>query len=166
MFIFSLVLIAVLAAVDQLLKYIVAHNIEMHELIEVIKVGSVKIFSLTHVRNNGAAWSIMAGKTWFLIGLPIIALSLGIYYLFRIRKQSKLEVISLAILIAGGIGNLIDRIAYHEVIDYIRFEPINFPVFNFADICVVIGGILFCIDIMIIEERKKRKERQNNHAEK
>ena len=158
MFVFSLILITILTVCDQILKYFVNLKIDMYETIEVVKIGSVKIFSLTHIRNDGAAWSIMAGKSWFLIGLPIIVILIGLVYLFRIRKKSKFEVVSLAILIAGGIGNLIDRIRLKEVIDYIKFEPINFPVFNFADICVVVGGIMFCIYMLIVEERNNRKK--------
>lgn len=160
MFIFSLILIAVLTFADQILKYIVAQNIDLYDIIEVIKIGSTKIFSLTHVRNDGAAWSIMAGKSWFLIGLPIVVILLGLFYLFHIRKGSKIEIVSLAVLISGGIGNLIDRIRFREVVDYIKFEPIDFPVFNFADICVVIGGILFCLSILH-EDRKKTKTTVN-----
>lgn len=161
MFVFSLVLIVVLTVCDQILKLLVNQNIDMYETIEVIKLGSAKIFSLTHVRNDGAAWSIMAGKSWFLIGLPIIIIALGLVYLFYIRNKSKFEIISLSIMIAGGVGNLIDRIRLREVIDYIKFEPIEFPVFNFADICVVIGGILFCINVLILEEKRKKVGKNN-----
>ena len=77
----------------------------------------------------------------------------------------KLETLSLAFILAGGVGNMIDRIRmvidpdFGGVIDYINFEFINFPVFNFADICVVIGGIGFCILCVIseIKDSKKRK---------
>ena len=161
MFVFSLVLIVVLTVCDQIRKLLVNQNIDMYETIEVIKLGSAKIFSLTHVRNDGAAWSIMAGKSWFLIGLPIIIIALGLVYLFYIRNKSKFEIISLSIMIAGGVGNLIDRIRLREVIDYIKFEPIEFPVFNFADICVVIGGILFCINVLILEEKRKKVGKNN-----
>lgn len=161
MFVFSLVLIVVLTVCDQILKLLVNQNIDMYETIEVIKLGSAKIFSLTHVRNDGAAWSIMAGKSWFLIGLPIIIIAIGLVYLFYIRNKSKFEIISLSIMIAGGVGNLIDRIRLREVIDYIKFEPIEFPVFNFADICVVIGGILFCINVLILEEKRKKVGKNN-----
>lgn len=161
MFVFSLVLIVVLTVCDQILKLLVNQNIDMYETIEVIKLGSAKIFSLTHVRNDGAAWSIMAGKSWFLIGLPIIIIALGLVYLFYIRNKSKFEIISLSIMIAGGVGNLIDRIRLREVIDYIKFEPIEFPVFNFADICVVIGGILFCINVLLLEEKRKKVGKNN-----
>ena len=161
MFVFSLVLIVVLTVCDQILKLLVNQNIDMYETIEVIKLGTTKIFSLTHVRNDGAAWSIMAGKSWFLIGLPIIIIAIGLVYLFYIRNKSKFEIISLSIMIAGGVGNLIDRIRLREVIDYIKFEPIEFPVFNFADICVVIGGILFCINVLVLEEKRKKVGKNN-----
>ena len=165
MFIFSLILITALTLLDQVIKLLVNQKIDLYEVIEVIKIGSTKIFSLTHIRNDGAAWSIMAGKTWFLVGLPVIVILAVLIYLFHIRKKSKLESISLSILISGGIGNLIDRIRLKEVIDYIKFEPINFPVFNFADICVVIGGILFCISMLIIEEKNNRKESGNTNEQ-
>lgn len=158
MFIFSLILIIILTAVDQLIKLAVVKNISLYEIHEIIKIGSHKIFSLTHVKNNGAAWSIMAGKSWFLIGIPIIIILIGLFYLYKKRHDSKFLIISLSVLISGGIGNLIDRIRFHEVIDYIKFEPIDFPIFNFADICVVVGGVLFCIYFIIIDEiNNKRK---------
>lgn len=158
MFIFSLILIIILTAADQLIKLAVVENISLYEVHEIIKIGSHKIFSLTYVKNNGAAWSIMAGKSWFLIGIPIIIILIGLFYLYKKRHDSKFLIISLSVLISGGIGNLIDRIRFHEVIDYIKFEPIDFPIFNFADICVVVGGVLFCIYFIIIDEiNKKRK---------
>lgn len=158
MFIFSLILIIILTAADQLIKLAVVENISLYEVHEIIKIGSHKIFSLTHVKNNGAAWSIMAGKSWFLIGIPIIIILIGLFYLYKKRHDSKFLIISLSVLISGGIGNLIDRIRFHEVIDYIKFEPLDFPIFNFADICVVVGGVLFCIYFIIIDEiNKKRK---------
>ena len=64
-------------------------------------------------------------------------------------------------ILAGGIGNLIDRIRLKEVVDYIKFEPIDFPVFNFADICIVIGGILFVICFCFLEGKKDRKAEMN-----
>jgi signal peptidase II len=136
MFVFSLVLIAVLIFADQLIKIIVNSCIDIGGVVEVIKFGDFKLFSLEHVRNSGAAWSIMQGKTWFLVGVPLIVCGLGVYYMYRQRDKSRLQLVSLAMLVAGGIGNLIDRVRLHEVIDYIKFEPVKFPVFNFADSCI------------------------------
>ena len=65
----------------------------------------------------------------------------------------------MAMVLGGGIGNLIDRIRLKEVVDYIRVDFINFPIFNFADICVVIGAVLFCIYIICSEESEKKDKK-------
>lgn len=164
MFIISIALIIVLTAIDQLLKFLVVKNIDFGEIIKVIKFGSHDIFSLTHITNEGAAWSLMAGKTWFLIGLPLIVIAGALFYMFRKQKESKLQLVSLSMIIAGGLGNLIDRIRIKKVVDYILFEPVDFPVFNFADICVVVGAVLFCIYIIVIEEMQKKKKKSAEKA--
>jgi len=158
MFVFSLVLIAVLILADQLIKIIVNSCIDIGGVVEVIKFGDFKLFSLEHVRNSGAAWSIMQGKTWFLVGVPLIVCGLGVYYMYRQRDKSRLQLVSLAMLVAGGIGNLIDRVRLHEVIDYIKFEPVKFPVFNFADICVVVGALIFAIYIIFLDKPDKESK--------
>lgn len=159
MFAVALILIVVLTVIDQLLKLLVNSQIELGQVIEVIKIGGTKIFSLTHVRNPGAAWSMMSGRTWFLVGFPILVCLAALAYMFYIRNKNKLEVISIALFVAGGIGNLIDRIRLHEVIDYIMFEPINFPIFNFADICVVIGVILFMVSMLVENHKNEVKSK-------
>ena len=166
MFALSLMLAALLIVIDQALKAVVNSKIELNRVIEVIKFGSVKIFSLTHIRNRGAAWSIMSGKTWFLVLLPIIVCIAGIIYMYRIRKGPKMEIVSIAMIISGGVGNLIDRVRMKEVIDYIKFEPINFPIFNFADICIVIGAILFCLSIVISDIKKSKSGKDKSKADR
>lgn len=158
MFVFSLVLIAVLIFADQLIKVIVNSCIDIGGVVEVIKFGDFKLFSLEHVRNSGAAWSIMQGKTWFLVGVPLIVCGFGVYYMYRQRDKSRLQLVSLAMLVAGGIGNLIDRVRLHEVIDYIKFEPVKFPVFNFADICVVVGALIFAVYIIFFDKPDKESK--------
>lgn len=156
MFVFSLVLIAALIAADQIIKLIVDANLEIGRVIEVIKFGDFKLFSLSHVRNSGAAWSMMQGKTWFLVGVPLVICGLGIWYMYKRRDNSRFEMVSLSMLVAGGVGNLIDRVRLHEVIDYIKFEPFNFPVFNFADICVVAGALMFAVYIIFLDKSDKK----------
>ena len=165
MFALSLVLCAVLIVIDQVIKAVVDNHIELGEIIEVVKFGSVKIFSLTHIRNTGAAWSIMSGKTWFLIPLPIIVCIAGFLYMYKIRNGHKLELISIAMIIAGGVGNLIDRIRMKEVIDYIRFEPISFPIFNFADICIVVGAIFFCTSMLLYDNKNSKANELDTSSE-
>lgn len=157
-FIISLVLIAVLTAADQLIKLAVVKNISLGEIINVIHIGEHKIFSLTYITNKGAAWSIMEGKTWYLVGFPIIILIAALVYLFTKRNESKLLNVSLSLLISGGIGNLIDRIRLKEVVDYIQFDPIDFPIFNFADICVVFGVILLCVYFIFFDKSGEKQK--------
>ena len=159
MFALSLMLAAFLIVVDQVLKLVVDSKIELGKVIEVIRFGDFKIFSLTHIRNTGAAWSIMSGKTWFLVSLPILVCIAGIFYMYKVRKGSKIEIVSVAMIIAGGVGNLIDRVRMHEVIDYIKFELINFPIFNFADICIVLGAVFFCLSILVADVKSSKAKK-------
>ena len=107
---------------------------------------------------------MMPGKTWFLIALPIVVCGVALFYMYKLRNTKKLEMFSISLFVAGGIGNLIDRIRLHEVIDYIRFEPIDFPIFNFADICVVVGVILFAVSLFFDEKKDKNEVESKNNG--
>ena len=163
MFIISLVIAAVSVAADQIIKFIVDGNIALNEHIDVIP----GVVSLTHIRNAGAAWSMMEGKTWFLVLMPIAVIAAALVYMYRHRGGSKLMMVSLALVMGGGIGNLIDRVRMHEVIDYIKCELFDFPIFNLADICVVVGAIMFCVYMMFFEESAKKdiKKKQSDNAD-
>ena len=155
----SLILVVLLVLIDQAVKYFVISNIDLYETYYTFSIGKQDLFSITHVRNNGAAWSIMEGKTILLTVIAVIAIAVVIFLIASGKFKLKLEVIMLSFIMAGGIGNIIDRIRYKEVIDYIRTDFINFPVFNFADICVVVGAIGFCISYLIIESANSHKKR-------
>ena len=156
MAIIALIVAAILVGIDQLFKILVIHNIEMYESISVIKFGNHKIFNLTYILNDGAGWSIFSGKTFFLIIVTSIFLIVAIVYLFKFAKKHLLLISSLALIIAGGIGNLIDRIFRDgKVIDYIETKFMDFPIFNFADICVVFGAILLFIYLIFFEKSEK-----------
>ena len=165
MFIISIIIIAAVTVVDQLLKIAVVGNIETGEIIRVIHFGDFDVFSLTRITNKGAAWSMMEGKTWFLVGFPLVVIIGGLIYLYFKRNDKKMLLVSLALLIGGGVGNLIDRIRLGEVVDYIRFEPINFPVFNFADICVVIGVILLAVYFIFFDKSQKKSSADSTEAD-
>lgn len=155
----SLILVVLLVLIDQAVKYFVISNIDLYETYYTFSIGKHDLFSITHVRNNGAAWSIMEGKTILLTVIAVIAIAVVIFLIASGKFKLKLEVIMLSFIMAGGIGNIIDRIRYKEVIDYIRTDFIDFPVFNFADICVVVGAIGFCISYLIIESANSHKKR-------
>ena len=115
------------------------------------------IFELTYVENKGAAWSILENQIWFFILMTVIILALIAYAFYKKMIYTKLGQISLVLICAGAIGNLIDRITHGYVIDMFSFKLINFPVFNVADICIVCGGILFVYYMMFQHDKYAEK---------
>ena len=140
----------ILVLIDQIIKVVVSN---MKNNIVIIK----NFFSLTYVENTGAAFSILESKRIFLIIIAIGALYLIYKFLIKDKKLKKIEILTYSLLIGGIVGNLIDRIIYGYVIDYLEFILFNhyMPIFNFADICIVIGTILFLFET--IKEDKKCK---------
>lgn len=128
-----------LVIIDQIIKIVVTKNIILNSSIILIN----NFFSLTYVKNTGAAFSILTDNVLFLILISLASL-IGIYFYFIKNKSlSKAEIITLGFLIGGLVGNLIDRIFYGYVIDYLSFILFNynFPIFNLADICIVLSTI-------------------------
>lgn len=180
MLIFSLLLIAALVAGDQMIKaYVVKNFDECRGAIRsyfTFKIGDFKIFSLTHIRNSGAGWSILEGKTVFLtVFTAVVIVAITVYIVIKRKKMGSLELLSLLFIIAGGAGNLIDRVRmlvegtdiFAGVIDYIKLDFMSFPVFNFADCCVTIGAVLFCISVIEEEIRSaKNKTKKTDISEK
>lgn len=128
--------------IDQIIKIAVTNNITYLKNINIIP----RFLYLTNVHNDGAAWSIMNGNTIILVLIAIVALGAISYYLFK-SNLKKIEDFLYAILIGGIIGNLIDRIIFKYVIDYIGVIIFGyyFPVFNFADICIVLSIIILLV---------------------
>lgn len=137
---FILILSTLLMFVDQLIKYFVIHNLELYKSIKLIP----NFFYITFVKNDGAAFSILKGNRWLLIAIGIIALMFMIKLIIMDKKITKLDVVSYSLVIGGILGNLVDRVLYGSVIDYLDFYLFgyNAPVFNFADSCIVIGAII------------------------
>ena len=147
----NILIFFILAAIDQITKMIVNARIELYKKIEIIP----SFFYLTNVRNTGAAWSILSGKSAFFIVTAIVAISLIFWYLYRNDKISVLYRCGLVMIASGAFGNLIDRITYSYVIDFLDFYIFgyNFPVFNFADCCITIGAGLLITDILFSKEQ-------------
>jgi len=153
-----LLLSALLIAVDYFIKLWAQNVLQPMGPKEIIP----NVLSLVYHENFGAAWGIMQGKRGLLLIVTSLMIGIFIFFLISGRVKNWLARTSISLIIAGGIGNLIDR-AFNEggfVVDYIYFEPINFPIFNFADCCIVVGTILLMIYIIFIEEKgaKKRKK--------
>ena len=135
---------------DQIIKFIINNNINLYDQNTIID----NFFNLTNVRNYGAAWSILTGSRIMLIIVTILIM-IGLYYFFiRKEKLKKYEKVIYGFLYGGIIGNLIDRIFRGYVIDYLEFYIFgySFPVFNLADILIVIS--MFFIIISVIKGDK------------
>ena len=158
MIIFCLITVALLVGADQIIKLLIIKNFDLYDSVSVVKFGKHKIFDLTYTLNDGAGWSIFSGKRIFLILTTSVFLLGVIIFLIKNAKSSKFLTLSMLLIISGGVGNLIDRIFRNgKVVDYIETKFMNFPIFNFADICVVIGAILFLIYILFIEKSHDKK---------
>ncbi len=142
-------------AIDQIIKLIITYFMSLNSSIIIIK----NFFSITYVMNNGAAWSILSGHSWFLILMAILALNLIYIFFIKDKVLNKFEIIVYGLLIGGVLGNLIDRIIYGKVVDYLDFTIFNynFPIFNFADIFICVSVFLLIIGIIRgdIDERNK-----------
>lgn len=139
--------------IDQVFKKIIIDNMVLNTSFEIIP----NFLNITYVQNFGSAWSIFSGNRLFLIAITIFALFILYKYFIDNQKLSRLEIISYGILMGGIFGNLIDRIIYGYVIDYIDFIIFgyDFPVFNFADMCIVISVGLIIINMIIGDENNE-----------
>lgn len=105
-------------------------------------------FDITLVHNYGAAWSLFDGNRLFLILVAIFFLGMIYYFFLKDKKVTRLEAITLGLLVGGVLGNLCDRVFRGYVVDYLSFQIFGypFPVFNLADSCIVIAVVLIFID--------------------
>lgn len=130
---------------DQIVKYIVSTSITLGDTINVIP----NIFYITNLENRGAAWSMFSGSRFFLVACALIALFVIYYFFIKNKKISKPKKVYYGLLFGGILGNLVDRIIHGYVIDFIGvyIGTYAFPIFNIADIAIVIGSILCIIDV-------------------
>ena len=137
--------------IDYIIKLLVINNLN--------PIGSITLipglFSLTYVENKGAAFGMLANARWIFIVFTLAVIIFLIIFLFWKRPTSKLVNVALILIIGGGLGNLIDRIFYGYVVDYlsISFFP---PVCNFADYCVTVGAGLLVIYLLFFSDYMKK----------
>ena len=153
--------------IDQLSKIIIRCNLEVGSTINVIG----KFFKISHMENEGAAWSILNGKWVFLVILSLLFLIFIFNCIRKDDRNTKLNIYSYGFLVGGIIGNIIDRLLYQKVTDFLSFRIIryDFPVFNIADTFIVIGMFMLILDVFLEEreegpmdiEYKKMKEGKN-----
>lgn len=146
---------ALLVGLDQWSKYLTVQNISLGETKEFIP----GFLSLTHLRNTGAAWSLLEGKMIFFYVITVIVSVVIIYLLIKNYKKSIWYSVGLSFVLAGAIGNFIDRVRLGNVVDMLQTDFMNFPIFNVADSTLVVGVI--CIFIYLILDEKAAKEGKN-----
>ena len=156
-YILGVVCAFLLLGADQLTKYLISSNMTLGEGKEFIN----GIIDIVYIHNTGGAWGMLSGYTWVLLSLTVIAMLVCITLLLKSGMKSKLLFWSICLIISGGIGNFIDRIFRGgNVVDFLHFEfwP-TFPIFNVADICVVVGAGLLVLYFIIdtVKESKKAK---------
>ena len=136
-------IILILTICDQLLKSWVASSIVLGGSKQLIP----GIIELTNLRNSGAAWSIFEGQQTFFTIITIVAIIVIGYFIWQYRKNIPM-LIGLSLIMAGTIGNFIDRLRQGYVVDMFETTFINFPLFNIADMCLTIGVIWLIICIL------------------
>ena len=148
----ALAVTAVGILLDQLTKLLVSGGMALGDTIPILK----DVLHITYVRNTGAAFGMLADRRWiFLVISTITILALAVF-LLRTSSRDPLLIVSLSMILSGGIGNMIDRLALGYVVDFIDFRLINFAVFNGADSFVCVGAALLFLAVLF--EPKKKEE--------
>ncbi len=154
---------AALIGLDQLTKWLAIAELKSADPVSVIE----GILSFTYTENTGAAWNMFDGQRWILVGVTSLML-LGLLVVlltgrFRLHKMANIGGI---LVVAGGLGNLIDRVWRGYVVDFIRADFIDFPIFNLADCFVVVGAIsLFVYFVFLYSDESETKGKAPSAAD-
>lgn len=129
--------------IDQAIKFYLSSEMVVNQTSILIK----NFLNITYVHNTGAAFSLFSEYTWLLIVIGILAVIGFIFYIGKLVDITDFDMFTYSLVLGGILGNLVDRIVYGYVIDYIGLNIFgyHFPIFNFADMCIVIGVILIFI---------------------
>ncbi len=146
--IFDIIWLVLLIAADQFTKYLAVIFLKDKPAVSIIS----GVLELNYLENRGAAFGMMQDQKWFFVFIAAIIIGVIIYVLYKAPNNKKYNVlhIQLVFIAAGAVGNMIDRIRLDYVVDFIYFSIINFPIFNFADMCVTIGTAVLVILILFV----------------
>jgi len=149
------ILIILFIVIDIVSKVLVFKFVGEGNVIEVIK----NLFYIEPVYNTGASFGMLKGMQWFFIVLTILVLPLIIWFFIKLKTNNAFYITTFSFIVAGAVGNLIDRIFFYKVRDFIfiKFFP---AIFNFADICITVGVI--CLAICFIMELVNKKKSDTN----
>lgn len=133
---------------DQLSKLLILQNLNLNQSIEIFE----GFFYLTLVHNTGAAFSILKDQAFLFIAISIIAIIAILFYMHKKQERVFLKDLSLALILGGACGNLIDRVRFGYVVDFLDFRI--WPVFNIADSAITIGALLLIISLLIDSKKE------------
>lgn len=151
----AVLFIALALLLDQLIKVWVEQNLPLHELVPVMPM-----LGLYRVHNLGVAFSMLSGMDgWFIVGMRLIIVMLVLWMWFRSGPAHQLAHLGFAMIIAGALGNIIDRFVYGHVVDYILFytQTWSFAVFNLADSLITVGAVLVVVDEVLVPKSEPEK---------
>lgn len=148
---FYAILAVVLVLIDQLTKILTRTYIDLGESITFIP----HVLDLTYIKNTGAAFSILEEHTWLLTVFSAIIVLVIAWLVIKKFFTNWVGMLSATLILAGGVGNLIDRAVFKYVTDMIKTTFMDFPVFNFADCCITVGVVLLVIYVLFFFDKKK-----------
>lgn len=160
------IFVTALVLLEQLTKIVILMN---REKLPITVINNV--FMLSYVENSGVAFGIKVGNIWSFIVINIVILGIIIKFMYsQLQELNNKTIILLSLVLAGGISNLIDRVFRGYVVDFLDITPIiNFPVFNFADIMIVVAVLIFGVMMIknIMKDGKKgNRDEKNNSTSK
>lgn len=142
---------------DQYTKHEAQQRIPLYQTIKVID----GFFNLTHLRNTGGAFGVLAGKkggigSFFFIAVSLVAIGTILYLFHKVKEHERILSLSLSLILSGAIGNLIDRIRYGEVVDFLDFHLFSYhwPAFNIADSAITIGIGLMAFELLFHDKKR------------
>lgn len=150
----TLIAIALMVGADQIIKLLVIKYLEPMGSLPLID-GFIR---LRYAENTGAAFGSFSGQTKLLSAFTFAIIIVGLIYLFTKKRKVDVEYVCIALIIAGGVGNLIDRVFRGYVVDYIEPLFVDFAVFNFADILVTCSSVVLVIWLFYDIYRSGRKK--------
>lgn len=154
-----LILCVAIIATDQWTKGVVQQRLALYQRVEVIQ----GFFNLTHVRNPGGAFGIFGGEkgglgSWLFVVVSLVAIGSILFLFVKTREGEKTLSFSFSLVLSGAIGNLIDRLRFGEVVDFLDFYLYSYhwPAFNVADSAICIGIGLMAFDLLIRDRKRLR----------
>ena len=154
-FLFLSLFAVLIAGIDQITKYLTVANIPQYGHVDVIP----GVVSFTYVKNTGAAFSAMQGMRWVFVGIFILLTVAVLWEYFKKPLPfSRFDRFCIAAVYGGGLGNMIDRVRLGYVVDMIKTDFINFPVFNVAD-CFITCGCILLVARMLLNKKFWKEEK-------